>query len=262
MIRVNGQISVTNAQSDAPPSGVLHQQEFQTLDLAFLGSLLPGIIHNFATPLSGVLGATQLLEKRASTIEELVNNHDVLTQAEREELLKQFERNRTNVDILARNAKHLADLLQVLVQRINRGGSTVRDAYSLNDLLQNELRFLDAHLSFKHKVKKQVTLGSGQTVIRAVYGHVAAVIEEFVVGTLAMHDLASGILEMDFATDEGRRGVTLTIIARYNPREVPIQDSIELYLSLVHEEGCESEVTCENGVRRLQLIFPRPKASA
>ncbi len=263
MITVNPQNSGASSQADTPPPGGMHQQEFQTLDLAFLGSLLPGIIHNFATPLSGVLGATQLLEKRASTIEELVNEHEILNTAEREELLKQFERNRTNVDILARNAKHLADLLQVLVQRINRGSGTSRDAYSLNDLLQNELRFLEAHLSFKHKVKKQITMCSGLATVRIVYGHVAAALEEFVVGTLATHDLSRGLLEMDFATEDNSRQAALAVLARYIPLGSPAPaDPLESYLALVRSEGCQTELTCDDSRRSLRLIFPRPEAPA
>jgi len=241
----------------------LHQQEFQTLDLAFLGSLLPGIIHNFATPLSGVLGATQLLEKRASTIEELVQEHDVLTEAERDELLRQFERNRTNVDILARNAKHLADLLQVLVQRINRGSGATRDTYSLNDLLQNELRFLEAHLGFKHKVKKQITLASGLTTVRLVYGHVAAALEEFVVGTLNMHDLSRGLLEMDFTTEDNVRQASLCVSARYISTGLPAPaDPLESYLELLRQEECVPELVCDGDRRSLRLTFLRPAAKA
>lgn len=263
MLAVDPETSGASQQADAPPRGGMHQQEFQTLDLAFIGSLLPGIIHNFATPLSGVLGATQLLEKRASTIEELVHEHDVLANAEREELLKQFERNRTNVDILARNAKHLADLLQVLVQRINRGSGTSRDSYSLNDLLQNELRFLESHLNFKHKVKKQISMASGLATVRIVYGHVAAALEEFVIGTLAMHDLSRGLLEMDFATEDNGRQASLVVLARYIPLGAPAPaDPLESYLALLRSEGCQSELTCDASCRSLRFIFSRPSSPA
>ena len=38
--------------------------DLKSQDLTFVGSLLPGILHNMATPLSGVIGATQLMEMR------------------------------------------------------------------------------------------------------------------------------------------------------------------------------------------------------
>jgi signal transduction histidine kinase len=252
-----------SSQTEAPQQtaqGKLLPQEFQALDLAFLGSLLPGIIHNLATPLSGVLGATQLLEKRASTIEELVEQLESLAEAERAELVKQFDRNRTNVDILARNAKHLADLLQVLVQRINRGSCNAPEYYSLNDLLQNELRFLDSNLTFKHKVKKQVSLAPDLPVIKCVYGHVAAALDEFVISTLSLHDFGKGISEMDFATACDSDNVTLDVIARLvlHPNPMDISGPLESYLDRLREENWKIQCECSDVRRALCLSCSRP----
>ena len=236
-------------------------QEFQALDLAFLGSLLPGIIHNLATPLSGVLGATQLLEKRASTIEDMFEQLESLSDAERGELDKQFERNRTNVDILSRNAKHLADLLQVLVQRINRGSCSAAEYYSLNDLLQNELRFLESNLTFKHKVKKQVSLAPDVPAIKYIYGHVAASLDEFVVGTLSLHDFTKGISEMEFATDADSASVSLMatahIILQQNPMD--ISGPLESYLERLRDDGWTTECSMTDTLRKLGLSCRRPQ---
>jgi signal transduction histidine kinase len=235
-------------------------QEFQALDLAFLGSLLPGIIHNLATPLSGVLGATQLLEKRASTIEELVAQLESLAEAERAELAKQFDRNRTNVDILARNAKHLADLLQVLVQRINRGSCTAAEYYSVNDLLQNELRFLESNLAFKHKVKKQVSLAPDLPVIKYVYGHVAAAMDEFVISSLSLHDFSKGISEMEFATSANEAVVMVNVIGHLIMQQNPmdVAGPLESYLQRLREENWTAQCSMSSDLRKLHLSCPRP----
>jgi signal transduction histidine kinase len=235
-------------------------QEFQALDLAFMGSLLPGIIHNLATPLSGVLGAAQLLEKRASSFEELVGQLETLAEAERDELVKQFDRNRTNVDILARNAKHLADLLQVLVQRINRGSCTAAEYYSLNDLLQNELRFLESNLTFKHKVKKQVALAPNLPLIKYVYGHVAAALDEFVISTLSMHDFSRGISEMEFSTASDEVAVMIGVIAKLipQPADLDISGPLDSYLERLREEHWTAQCTGAPDRRELHLSCPRP----
>jgi hypothetical protein len=252
--------SDSSDESGPPTSGRMLPQEFQALDLAFMGSLLPGIIHNLATPLSGVLGATQLLEKRASTLEELFKQLDDVTESERAELTKQFDRNRTNVDILARNAKHLADLLQVLVQRINRGSCAAAEYYSFNDLLQNELRFLESNLTFKHKAKKQMTLAPDLPVAKYVYGHVAAALDEFVISSLSMHDFAKGITELDFATSADNTAVMLTVTAHMlwvqNPPD--ISGALDSYLERLRDEKWTINCNSTSDRRELRMACPRP----
>ena len=244
------------------PSG--QSQEFQDLELAFLGSLVPGIIHNMATPLSGVLGATQLLEKRAATISELLSDGESTGEAERTELLKQLERNRANVDILARNARHLADILQTLVQRINRGSSSVKEYHSLNELLQDELRFLDAHLAFKHKVKKQLSLGPEVRTGKFIYGHVAAALDDFITSSMAAHDFKQGGMEMDFRTGPADSRMALWIEVRCPSVGPEAEECATLCscLNLLRAEGWTAEVENGEGVRRLHLLCPRETVPA
>jgi signal transduction histidine kinase len=239
-------------------------QEFQDLELAFLGSLVPGIVHNLATPLSGVLGATQLLEKRTETISDMLTDGQDFGETERSELLKQLDRNRANVDILARNARHLADILRGLVQRINRGSSGVREYYPLNELLQDELRFLDANLAFKHKVRKQVTLGAEVRTIKYVYGHVAAAVDEFVTASMAAHDFRQNGMEMDFRTEPGETHVELRIEARSSHLTARADEESTLCrcLDLLRDEGWTVEMEYREGLRRMRLLCPRQTAPA
>ena len=240
------------------PTTSQSSHDFQALDLAFLGSLLPGIIHNWATPLSGVIGATQLLEKRASTIEELLGNFDQLTDAERGELQKQLDRNRTNVEILSRNAQHLADLLQILVYRITRGSSTARDLFPLHELMQNELRFLEANLQFKHKVRKHVHLSPVVPATAFAYGYVASAIDELITFAIEEHDHAQGILEMDFATGDESGEATLRVEARVSPSDPSRsnRDPLEIYLGRLQEDGWSVVFARDSGFMRLSLTRP------
>jgi hypothetical protein len=260
MIMYQNQSPGKSASTDQSVSGIAGQdKEFQDLELAFLGSLVPGIIHNMATPLSGVLGATQLLEKRASQIGELLADINRLGEVEQAELLKHLDRNRTNVDILARNAKHLADILQCLVQRITRGSSSIKEYHSLNELLQNELRFLEANLTFKHKVKKQVSLGEEITTIKYVYGYVATTIDEFVTSCMAVHDAKNGMMEMDFMTVPGDGCMTITIEARYPADEPVVAEcgTLACCFDLLRGDGWTVEYECMGSKRRLNLHCPK-----
>ena len=234
------------------------RNDLQALDLAFLGSLLPGIIHNWATPLSGVIGATQLLERRGSAIKDLLENYDSLSRAERDELQKQLERNRTNVEILSRNAQHLADLLQVLVQRITRGNGSARDFFPLNELMQNELRFLESSLQFKHKVRKTISLETAVPATSFSYGYVAAAVDEVVTFVIGQHDYAQGVMEMDFHTVATDHQARITITARYaasgTADEAP--DPLRLYMTRLEGDGWT--VAYDHHPGQLTLALSRP----
>ncbi len=239
------------------------RHDLQALDLAFLGSLLPGIIHNWATPLSGVIGATQLLERRVSIIQDLLSHYETLTAAERDELHRQLDRNRTNVDILSRNAQHLADLLQILVQRITRGNGTARDAFPLQELVQSELRFLEANLQFKHKVKKSITLDPVIPASPFSYGYVAAVIDELVSSAIGAHDFARGQLEMDFSTRAEHPLAVFGIAVRLIPLAPSenLSGPMPIYLERLKEDGWTVEFAADGGTMTLRLSRPERSAA-
>ena len=221
--------------------------DVQVLDMAFLGSLLPGIIHNWATPLSGVIGATQLLERRVSVIDEMLRDFDRLTETERHELRRQLNRNRTNVEILSRNAMHLADLLQTLVYRITRGNGTARDRFPLNELVQNELRFLEANLQFKHKVRRTLSLKPVIPATSFSYGLVAALIDELVTRAIASCDAAQGNLEMKFATESDGGHAVFRTEARNAACDASIfeEPPIEAIIDRLRDDGWEVIFTCD-----------------
>jgi signal transduction histidine kinase len=234
-------------------------QYYQILDLAYIGSMLPGIIHNLSTPLSGVMGATQLLEMRSTSLEDMLKEINELDESARQELQKQFDRSRMNVDIIARNAKVLSDILHVLVQRVSRGGLSRSDSYSLNDLLQNELRFLDANLDFKHKVKKSIQLAPDVHLVEYVYCHVANAIEEFVSEALKRHDFKQKLMEMDFVTTTDETHMTLTMTARLTSNSIGIPHSLSSMdvLNRLREAGWNVDQSEAPETISLTLSCPR-----
>jgi signal transduction histidine kinase len=221
-------------------------EELATVEMAFLGSLLPGIIHNMATPLSGVLGATQLLEHRAEQIRQLMASGQNV-ESEQRDLLAQLERNKTNVEILSRNAQHLADILHTLVQRINHAGSGLSDFYAINELIQSEVRFLDSNLHFKHRVKKELDLQPDLPSVPFVYGHLAALVDEFVCYAIAHHDVNAGSVTMRFTTRATDNRVELVIEADF-PHQLATSDGSELlttYLGRFQADGWRTSVTVD-----------------
>lgn len=217
---------------------------FQSLDMEFLGSLLPGIIHNLSTPLSGVLGATQLLEMRADSISNIIKYKDVISEDAREELLRQLEKNSSNIQIVARNARYLSEILRILVHRINRYNRIVRESVDINELLRIELRFLEADLAFKHKVRKALDVDENMPQVQITYAHLASAIDEFVGHVLSAHDIKRGLIDMKFATAAAPDEVSITVTACFIPRTQPIgkTSALDLYLTRAEEDGWHTQV--------------------
>jgi len=253
-------MKTSNIASDAQDASA----DTPSIDLAFLGSLVPGIVHNLATPMSGVLGATQLIENRNATLSDIIASLQLLDESQRSELLTQFDRGRASVDILARNARHLAELLQVIVQRLNRGATLTREFYSLNDLIQNEVRFLESDLSFKHKVKKQLVLAPDLPSSKFVYGHVAAAVDAFVTDLLSRHNFEAGPLEIEFTTEIKQNSPCLILTARYASNEADEASEITKDPGFVRleNEGWTVEWNRILGELQVQLLCPKASSPA
>lgn len=254
--------NIKNLHQDAAKEANLtpaQSPDFESLELAFLGSLLPGIVHNLATPLSGVIGATQLLEMRVGEQQRLLNDLERGTSQSAEALLVQHQKSCSNLDIMSRNARHLTELLQVIIRRFHRCGQEKAGPQSLFELVSNELQFLDANLTYKHKVRKRFDLASDVYTVHAVYKHVAAVIDEYVLRALAAHDFSRGLVELNITTNYVNSCGLLELEAKYfETDEEPLElDALNMYLARLAENGATYNVAQETGRLLVTINLPR-----
>lgn len=234
-------------------------KDFESLELAFLGSMLPGIVHNLATPLSGVIGATQLLEMRVGEQERLLNDLERGASQSAEALKVQHQKSCSNLDIMSRNARHLTELLQVIIRRFHRCGQESAGPLSLFELVSNELQFLDANLTYKHKTRKKFDLASDTYTVYAVYKHVVAVIDEFVLRSLAVHDFSRGLVEFKVTTNYADNTGIIELDAKYfETDEEPLEtDALKLFLARLGENFATFDVQQEKGHLRVSITLPR-----
>lgn len=233
--------------------------ELQKLELEFLGSLLPGIVHNLATPLSGVIGATQLLEMRIAEQERLIHELERVSPTQADALLKQHAKNCSNLDIMSRNARQLTELLQIIIRRFHRGSQETPAPLSLYELISNELQFLDANLTYKHKVRKRFELSTEPFTVFATYKRVTAVIDEFVMQALAAHDFTRGLVDLSVKTEFDSNWGNIALDVRvFETEDEPLEtDALRLYLAILGEQGVQYEIEQERGHVHVDLKLPR-----
>ena len=246
----------TNEAQDSNPT---KSTDFDSLELAFLGSLLPGIVHNLATPLSGVIGATQLLEMRVGEQERLLNELERGASQSAEALKVQHQKSCSNLDIMSRNARHLTELLQVIIRRFHRCSQDTATPLSLFELVSNELQFMDANLTYKHKTRKKFDLANDTYTVFAVYRHVAAVIDDFILRSLAAHDFTRGLVEFNVTTNYANNYGIIELESKYfETDEEPLEtDSLNLYLARLAEQAGTYELQQEKGHLRVTITLPR-----
>ena len=170
-------------------------------EAAKLGELVPGIIHNLSTPLSGVLGGVQLLEMRSLSIAETLEKLDDHSDDIKQELSEHLKRHQKSVDLISRNTQNLSNLLQNLSTRLTRFSIKTPDIYGLNQLIEMELRYLEFHLNFKHRVRRRLTLGKDLPPLRCVFSHFARGVDEIIYTAMGQHDSQKeSLLEIDVIT--------------------------------------------------------------
>jgi len=132
----------------------------QKAALALIGSFMKGIVHNINTPLSTIMGRSEMLQLRFQKVEkELI---DTVGDAEYHKCLKDLRL------ILENSSKIYSIVKNVMQKSINtetQGAQPVNVAQVLNE----EFEFMHADMNFKHNIEKSFTVNSKIPVINGRY---------------------------------------------------------------------------------------------
>ncbi len=123
-----------------------YQLELQLINehkLAAIGELASGIAHNLNTPIAVIQGNAELLQLKYP-YEEIIDK------------------------ILLQTSK-LSELIEIIVHKAINENNPETEPLNINQLIENELKFLNAHLFFKHKVNKIIKLDPKLPIIPATY---------------------------------------------------------------------------------------------
>jgi signal transduction histidine kinase len=119
----------------------------------FLGELLPGVLHNFANPLNGIMGRSKLLQRRISDrIRQLDKTYPGFA--------VEFGEDKITKDInsIAAESERFFDIFRDLAGKISTLASPEPERINVSRMIEAEVRFADFYLDFKHDIKKNVRL--------------------------------------------------------------------------------------------------------
>ncbi len=243
-----------DVETQQSSSSVQENADFECFELVRVGALLPGIVHNLSTPLSGVLGGIQMLEMRALNIAESLEKPDRPTEAQWKELVSHLARNQKTIELVSRNAQNLSVLLQNLANRIAYFSIKTSDIHSLNQLVLTEMRFLESDLTFKHRVRRSVHLANDLPPLKCVFSIFAETFDEMIYSAMACYEPSQSapLPEMVFTTAAESQSLILRIecntpMSRFEQTSHPIsafssQPSLRRYFDYLRHDGWQVEM--------------------
>ena len=132
----------------------LFQGTGKEFELTF-GELILGILHDFANPLSGILGRSVLLEGRAKKTFELIANNGCKIDPE---ILEGCKKIVHDAGLVAEEADRLFGLFNDVAEKFRALSDTTLQRINLSELIEAEMAFLQFYPDFKHNIKKELTL--------------------------------------------------------------------------------------------------------
>jgi len=130
-----------------------HNVLVREFESTFINELMPGILHNFANPLNGIMGRAKLLQRR-------MDDYFQKIQLNYPEILAQFgdEQNKLQNDVasICKESDRFYYMFQDLASKFYAIADRRYDHINLENLINNEIRFLDFYLDFKHEIKKTI----------------------------------------------------------------------------------------------------------
>jgi signal transduction histidine kinase len=176
---VTDQITLTE-RTEIMESELLSEQR-----LAAIGLLASGIAHNINTPLMGIYGSAQLIKLKHPDVKDV---DGVITQVER-----------------------INDIVRNLMWKSRQEQDRSVQEIDLNQLLKEELRFLEADMDFKHNVEKRFHFSDNVPTIAGRYSDFSQSIMNVVRNALdAMHIVEHKVLQVttEVQGDDIRLSVT------------------------------------------------------
>lgn len=142
------------------------RKQVEEFDATLTTELIPGIIHNFANPLNGIMGRATLMQRR--TAEQVRKIQDLYPEMP-SETVAGLNKILQDADSIVRESDRFFSIFRDLTTKFSALVPREEEKINLSQLISNEMRFADFYLDFKHEVSKTLLLDDKLPEIRGVY---------------------------------------------------------------------------------------------
>jgi CheY-like chemotaxis protein len=164
-----------------------------------LAQFIQGVVHNIRGPISSALAASDLIQAMRDDlnwkIDEGIDKNEL-----KKEMAEVWQILELNNDVLRKMSGNLESMLR----KSRTDQIQENDVYDLNEMILQELEFLDVDLKFKNQVDKKINLSSEPLAVFVSLGDIAQIFENLIKNAMdAMYEIDNPNIVIETGSSKG-----------------------------------------------------------
>jgi signal transduction histidine kinase len=234
--------------------GEIYRALEEDFTATFIKELIPGILHNFANPLNGIMGRSKLLQRR---FEENMKKIEESYPDTAVGMMEELQRIRNDIRSVSQESEFFFDMFRDVAGKFYALATKGDDRINLSQLLAAEMRFADFYLDYKHEIKKDIQLEKDVYEFRASSADLSLAFWR-IIRFAMVRALTSRLKEFSIKTEQDNRYTSVFIKSSGN--SMPAADIKALMENLEAESWDLSSTVIDRGVLLALLLFSKYEA--
>ena len=164
-----------------------------------LAQFIQGVVHNIRGPISSALAASDLIQAMRDDL-----NAKIEAGIEKQELKSHLSEVWKILELNNGVLRKMAGNLESMLRKSRTDQIQENDVYDLNEMINQELEFLDVDLKFKNKVEKKINLSEESLAVFVALGDIAQIFENLIKNAMdAMYDKQDPCIAIETGSKNG-----------------------------------------------------------
>ena len=184
-----------------------------------LAQFIQGVVHNIRGPISSALAASELIQVMRENLNVRIDKG-----IEKEDLKVKLSEVWEILELNNEVLKKMAGNLESMLRKNRTDQMQENDVYDLNEMIKQELEFLDVDLKFKNQVEKKINLSSERLAVFVSLGDIAQIFGNLIKNAMdAMYKIDSPCITIEtgsandfhwFSVQDNGNGIPDNIISK------------------------------------------------
>ena len=221
-------------------------------DATLIAELFPGIIHNLANPLNGIMGRATLMQRR--TAEHMRKMQDLCPEMPAD-MIAGLKKISQDADSIVRESDRFFSMFRDLTEKFSAIAPREEERINLSQLIAGEMRFADFYLDFKHEVDKTLSLEEQLPEVTGVYAIFSLCLSALLRRAMRVMK-ASPKKEFSIVTRHDEHSVIVEIGDTGEFDADGVDEELFDIISLLEDCGARIHRQCEKGWNRMTIEIP------